>query len=225
MNEERFIEELKKEGIDLDKEFLKKLKIYKDFLKKKNEETNLTALKTDEDIYLKHFYDSVIITKYYDFSKIKSIVDVGTGAGFPGVIIKLMYPDLNVTLLDSNKKKCNFLVELMDKLDITEGIEIIRGRAEIVDKKYDAVIGRAVGSISYLAEISNKLYKKHLILLRGKNEPVSENLFKKLFLKIVDDVKYYLPITNAERRILVFKKVRTNTNYPRHTSIIKKDPL
>ena len=181
MREDEFLQELKKININISDEQINMLRIYKNYLQSQNELYNLTALISDEDIYLKHFYDSIVVAKYYNFNDIKSITDIGTGAGFPGVIIKIFFPNLKVYLVDSNGKKIKFLNELIKLLNLNQ-IVTINSRIEDLNIKTDAVIARAVGSISYLAELSYNVYKKDLILMRGRKEEISQNLLNYLNL-------------------------------------------
>ena len=118
MNKELFVEEVKKLGIILNEEQLKQLEIYCNYLIEYNEHTNLTAIKEPEQIYLKHFYDSITIVKAIDFNKVNNLIDIGTGAGFPGMIVKILFPEIEVTLFDSNNKKIAFLQELTMKLGL-----------------------------------------------------------------------------------------------------------
>ena len=128
MTKDEFILEISKLGIELNDEQIEMLEIYKEFLKEYNKHTNLTAIKEDKDIYLKHFYDSLTIVKVINLNLVNNLLDVGTGAGFPGMVLKIVYPNLNVTLLDSNNKKTRFLTELQEKLQID--VEIINDRVE-----------------------------------------------------------------------------------------------
>ena len=118
MNREEFINGLKELNIKYDEEMLDKLVIYKDYLKEYNEHTNLTAIKEDEDIYLKHFFDSLTITKVIDLNTVDNLLDVGTGAGFPGIPIKIMNETLDITLVDSLNKRVNFLNEIIQSLEL-----------------------------------------------------------------------------------------------------------
>lgn len=111
MNKEEFISEVKKIGIDITDDIIDKLDIYCNFLLEYNEHTNLTAIREENEVYLKHFYDSLTITKVIDLNNVESLLDIGTGAGFPGMILKIFYPHLKVTLIDSNNKKIKFLNE------------------------------------------------------------------------------------------------------------------
>ena len=138
MNKEEFIKKLQEENIEVNDIILEKLEEYSNYLIEYNEHTNLTSIKEKKDIYLKHFYDSIIISKYYEF-KDQKVLDIGTGAGFPGMILKIFFPNLKVTLLDSNNKKIRFLTELCNKLGI-EDIELICERAEEYCKKNNLMI-------------------------------------------------------------------------------------
>ena len=139
MNKEIFLEELKKINIILTNDKLDKLQKYYEILITENQKYNLTAIIKQEDVYLKHFYDSLTLTKIVDLNT-QSLCDIGTGAGFPGIVLKIVYPTLKVTLLDSTEKKCKFLQKVIDSLELKD-IEVINERAEIFSKenreKYD----------------------------------------------------------------------------------------
>ena len=171
MNKEEFIKEIKKLGIIYNDEMLRKLEIYKEFLKEYNSHTNLTAIKNDEDIYLKHFYDSLTIIKGIDLTLVNNLLDVGTGAGFPGMVIKIFYPHIDVYLLDSNNKKIKFLNELQEKIDVK--VHIINDRIENYAKenlnKFDIVTSRAVANMRVLGELAMPLVKKNgfFVALKG----------------------------------------------------------
>ena len=224
MKEDEFLKQLEKDNIFVSENQLNILKKYKDYLQSQNKLYNLTALIKNEDIYLKHFYDSIIISKYYDFSEIKKLADIGTGAGFPGIILKIFFPNLKIYLIDSNSKKIKFLNEVIKLLDL-KNIVTINSRIEDLNIKVDTVIARAVGSISYLSEISYNIYQKNLILMRGKKEDISNNLLKSLNLKIINQKEYSLPISKDIRNIIIFNKETHNFKYPRKYILIKKQPL
>ena len=118
MNIEEFINETKKLGIDVTGEQLEKLEIYCNFLLEYNTHTNLTAIKNREEVYLKHFYDSLTLVKSIDLTSIENLLDIGTGAGFPGMVLKIFFPNLQIYLVDSNNKKTKFLNELKNKLNV-----------------------------------------------------------------------------------------------------------
>ena len=118
MNREEFIEETKKLGINITEEIMNKFDIYINFFIEYNEHTNLTAIKDYESILLKHFFDSLMLEHYFDFKNTKRILDIGTGAGFPGMILAIMHPEIEVKLLDSNNKKLKFLELLAEKINV-----------------------------------------------------------------------------------------------------------
>ncbi len=177
MNKETFIEEITKLGIDYNEDILIKLDNYKLFLQEYNTHTNLTTIVNDDDIYLKHFYDSLTIVKGIDIKKAQTLLDVGTGAGFPGMVLKIFYPHLEVTLLDSNNKKIKFLEELAKKLQIS--VNLVNERVENFAKsnlnKFDIVATRAVSNLRILTELCVPLIKVdgYFIALKGN---IDENL-------------------------------------------------
>ncbi len=234
MNKEQFIENLKELNITLNDKQIKQLDEYCDFLLEYNKHTNLTAIKEKEQVYLKHFYDSLTITKIIDLTTINTLLDVGSGAGFPGMVLKIVYPDLEVTLLDSNNKKIEFLKQLTDKLSINR-VNIIHGRAEEICKQYresfDMVTARAVSNLSELAELCIPLVKigGYFVPMKGTNQrEVIEGKFaiEELGGNIEEKIVFNLPIDNGERTILRVKKVNaTPKEYPRRYDKIKNKPL
>lgn len=126
MNKEEFIKELKK--LEVPVKNIDMLDIYYKYLNEYNKHTNLTSITEEKDVYLKHFYDSLTICKTVDLNKFESLLDIGTGAGFPGLVLKIFYPHLKVTLLDSNGKKIKFLENLSQKLNIE--VNIVNERSE-----------------------------------------------------------------------------------------------
>ncbi len=162
MTKDEFIKEITKLNIAYTSDMLDKLEVYKEYLKEYNEHTNLTRITDDNDIYLKHFYDSLTIIKGIDLNKINNLLDIGSGAGFPGMVIKIFYPNISVTLLDSNNKKTKFLESLAKKLNLN--VTVVNKRVEDYAKdnlnKFDLVTGRAVASLRVLSELSLPLVKK-----------------------------------------------------------------
>lgn len=234
MNKEMFIGELKKIGVVLTEEQLKQLDIYAKELIKYNEHTNLTAIKEEKEIYLKHFYDSLTLRITTDFSKINTLLDIGTGAGFPGLVLKIVYPNLHVTLLDSNNKKTKFLEYMVDLLKL-ENVEIINDRCEkfIENKReyYDIVTARAVKNLPVLSELCIPFVKigGYFLAMKGSNtEEIEEskegiNMLNGSIEKIYEIT---LPIEESTRNLLKIKKVnRTNAIYPRPYEKILKKPL
>ena len=231
----KFIEELKKINIELTEDQLNKFKKYADFLLEYNKTTNLTAIRDIEGVYLKHFYDSLLVldNNIVDFSEVESLIDIGTGAGFPGVVIKIMFPNIKVTLLDSNNKKTTFLKELINVLGLYN-VTIINDRAENYVKEhrqeYDISIARAVSELRVISELCLPLTKinGYFIALKGNYVPeikAASNTIKKLDSEIVSIKETMLPIEKSYRS-LIFVKVNKKIDeiYPRrYEQIIKKE--
>lgn len=234
MNKEMFIKEVKKLGIDLTSEQINQFDIYCNFLLEYNSHTNLTAIKEKDQVYLKHFYDSITIVKAIDLSGVESLLDIGTGAGFPGMVIKILYPSIHVTLLDSNNKKISFLQELAMKLKLNK-ISFYHGRAEDFCKnnreKYDVVTARAVSNMTLLTELCLPLTKKngYYIALKGSNEEeLNDSVYAIELLggKIEEKITFNLPIEESTRNILKIKKIKsTPKEYPRRYDKMVKNPL
>lgn len=231
MNKEEFIKQLKILNIPTEEEKLSQLEIYMDFLIEYNKHTNLTAIKTKEEIYLKHFYDSLTIVKSIDLKKYKTLADIGSGAGFPGMVLKIFYPHLHVRLIDSNNKKITFLKELIDKLKL-EDIVAINIRSEEYAKKhldeFDIVTARAVTNLTILTELCLPLVKigGYFLPLKASLEeelPNAGDIIKILNGEIISVDEFYLPIINAQRTIVKIKKTaKTPPNYPRSFDKMKK---
>ena len=194
---------------------------------------NLTGITEKKDFYLKHFYDSLTINKIIDLNNIETLCDIGSGAGFPGIVIKILFPKIKVTLIDSLNKRILFLNEVINKLDLKE-IETICMRAEEYAKeneeKYDLVTARAVASLNILLECSIKLVKKNKYFIAMKGTSKEEINIKKIEneLKIIKEkeINFFLPNENSERKLIEFKKIdKTPKKYPRTYSEIKSKPL
>lgn len=222
----------KKYELDLPSEVYDKLEIYADFLVKYNENVNLTAITDGREIFVKHFLDSILLLKYVDIPSNSSIIDVGTGAGFPSVPMKIYRPDLKITLLDSLNKRINFLQQLFEMTHIDA--EFIHGRAEDYGKesqyreKFDFSCARAVANLSVLSEYCIPFVKigGYFISMKGPNEIIDESnkTVELLGGKIKSDIQYSLE--NDTRRIIAIEKIsQTPTKYPRNSSQIKKKPL
>ena len=232
MNKNEFIEEVKKLNIKVTDEMLEKLEVYKNFLQEYNKHTNLTAIINDEDIYLKHFYDSLTITKVVDLNSVDNLIDIGTGAGFPGMVIKIFFPSLKVTLLDSNNKKIKFLEELVKLLNID--VELINDRVENYSKnninKFAIVTSRAVANLRVLSELSLPLVKTNglFIPLKGNIDAELEDSLDTISYfdaEIIKKEKFSLP-NGDKRTILVIKKLKeTEINELRTYDKILKKPL
>ncbi len=232
MNKEEFVNELKNINIDITNEELAKFDRYKELLKEYNEKFNLTAIIKDEDIYLKHFYDSLCLLKLDKIKDNLNIIDIGTGAGFPGIPLAIMKENITVTLLESNEKKCKFLEVVANELGL-KNIIIINDRAEKYAKNhremYDIATSRAVSALKVLLELETPLVKVggYIIPLKSHIEEElfdSKTMINELDLTIEDAIKYTLPIENSNRTMLIIKKnKKTKESYPREYNKIIKD--
>ena len=229
-----FVQLSNKINVNLLNDEIKMFFIYKDLLKEWNEKVNLTSIVEDNEIILKHFIDSLTIEKYIP-SKAK-IVDVGTGAGFPGIPIKIVRKDVEVTLLDSLKKRLLFLNEVRKRLEL-ENINLVHGRAEDIAndlkyrEKFDIATARAVANLATLSEYCLPFVKVngYFVCMKGNNiEELKEAEFAigKLGGKIEKIEKIMLPDSDIERNIVVIKKIKqTPKGYPRKAGTPSKNPL
>ena len=211
MNQSKFVEELKKLDIEITDKQLNQLERYYELLVEYNEKVNLTAITNKEDVYLKHFYDSLTIVKVVDLKKEETLLDFGTGAGFPGLVLKIVFPHLKATLVDSLNKRDIFLNKVIDELNL-EQIEAVHSRIEDLEiKHYDIITTRAVANLSKLIIWINKLIDKNtkFILLKAHvDEEIknAQNDLKKYKLSIIKKEEFNLPIENSLRNILLIKK-------------------
>lgn len=232
MNIESFIKEVELLGIKVTKENLADLNIYKDLLLEYNKKFNLTAIKTEEEIYLKHFYDSLTLVKGVDLTKNLKILDIGTGAGFPGLVLKIFYPELEITLLDSNHKKIMFLEQVIKRLNL-KNITCLNTRAENLPSNYreyfDIVTSRAVAHLRILSELSIPYLKVNgkLIAMEGISETEieeSEKILTELNSNILEVIKFNLPIEGSNRSLIIVEKEKeTDKKYPRSYDKIMKN--
>ena len=226
MNQDKFILELSKLNINITSLQLQQLERYYELLIEYNKVMNLTGITDKEDVYLKHFYDSLTITKVIDLNKYNTLCDVGTGAGFPGLVIKILYPHLKITLLDSLNKRLNFLNVVIKKLNLKD-IETVHTRVEDYKKQFDIVVARAVAPLNILLEYCIPITKVngYFIAMKGKNEE-ADNALLKLNSEIIETNLFLLPIEQSNRTIIKIKKIKeTDKKYPRIYSEIKKNPL
>ena len=233
MNKEEFIEELLKLNIEINDIQLEKLEKYCEILERENKLYNLTAITEKESVFLKHFYDSLTIVKIIDLND-ESLCDLGTGAGFPGMVLKIMFPNLKVTLIDATLKKCKFLEKVIKELKL-ENIKVINARVEeyakIEREKHDIVTARAVAPLKHLLEYGIPLLKVNGIFVAMKgniNEELDgiENYENKLKIKQNKKIDFQLPIESSNRTLISFIKLeKTDIKYPRKYSEIKKKSL
>lgn len=210
---------------------------YYELLTEWNKVMNLTTITDFEDVLVKHFIDSVAVCKYIDFNQYSNLIDVGTGAGFPGLPIKIMFPHLKVTLMDSLNKRINFLNEVITACGLQD-ITAIHGRAEDFahDKsyreQYDICVSRAVANLAVLNEYCMPFVKICGKFIPFKSEHVDEELnnamksIKVLGGKFVDKINFDLYGTEAKRTILIIDKVKSTISiYPRKAGVPAKSPI
>jgi len=234
MNEKEFTCAIKDLGINITEEQLKKLDKYYDLLIEKNNVMNLTNITIKEEVYLKHFYDSLTLSLVIDFNEQVSLCDVGTGAGFPGIVLKIIFPHLKVVLIDSLEKRIKFLNEVIEALGLKD-IEVLHVRAEEYAKtnyeNFDVVVSRAVAKLSILNELCLPLVKINgcFISMKGHANEELENIersLKKLNSEIVEIKTFLLPIEESNRTLIKIKKKQSiDKKYPREFKEIKRKPL
>ena len=209
MNKDEFIKYLEELNIYPTVDQLIKLDKFYKLLISWNEKINLTRITEEKDVYLKHFYDSLTIVKVCDLTKEKSLCDVGSGAGFPGIVLKIMFPNLKITLIDSLQKRVNYLNEIIKELDL-ENIEAIHSRGEDYHEKFDIVTSRAVANIEKLVNYTMHLVKEEGVFVAMKGDiskELTEQVENKLLKKyqIIEINNFVLPIENSTRSLLVMK--------------------
>ena len=232
-----FLSDLEKLRITLSNEQLEQFLIYDEMRVEWNEKMNLTAITDFQDVMKKHFVDSVSLIKAYDVTKSVSIIDVGTGAGFPGLALKIAFPQLRVTLLDSLNKRILFLDAVIDKLNLSD-VETIHGRAEDFAKpgklreKFDLCVSRAVANLSTLSEYCLPFVKKGGMFISYKSEKISEefemaeNAISFLGGRVKNQVEFTLPDSDIYRNLFVIEKIKeTPKKFPRKAGLPSKEPL
>lgn len=236
-NTMQFRKDVEALGIILTENQIQQFILYYEKLVEWNEVMNLTAITEYDEVMKKHFIDSITLVKAFDVNKSASVIDVGTGAGFPGLALKIAYPNLKVTLLDSLNKRIQFLNEVIEKLGL-DGVETIHGRAEDFAKpgklreRYDLCVSRAVANLSTLSEYCLPFVKEKGLFISYKSEKVQEEMVKAekaisiLGGKIEKQVEFTLPDSDIYRNLFVIKKVRkTPAKYPRKAGLPAKEPL
>ena len=230
-----FIEEAKKINITFTEKQLEQFRIYYEMLVEKNKVMNLTGITEWDEVLEKHFLDSISLIRSIDLSQNISVLDMGTGAGFPGIPLKIAFPNLQITLADSLNKRVLFLQEVIDSLKL-EGIEAIHGRAEDLarDKKYreqyDLVVSRAVANLSTLSEYCLPFVKIGGQFISYKSGDIEEEVVASksaVFLlggKIKDTVKFELG-ESGRSFVLIDKTKGTPKTYPRKAGTPSKKPL
>ena len=237
MNEQQFIEALKEKGIVLTDTQIAQFKTYFELLVEWNEKMNLTAITDLEGVYLKHFYDSISASFYFDFTKVTTVCDVGAGAGFPSIPIKICFPHLHVTIVDSLNKRITFLNHLSEQLKL-EHVNFVHARAEEFGQnakyreQFDVVTARAVARLSVLSELCVPLAKNggYFVALKAAAGPDELKDAKKaiatLGVELKEEFSFLLPVEESERTLYVFDKVKnTPKKYPRKPGVPNKTPI
>jgi len=237
MKPETFYSLLDQQNINLTDQQKFQFERYFELLVEWNEKINLTAITEKEEVYLKHFYDSIapILQGLIENQEIK-LLDIGAGAGFPSLPMKILYPQLDVTIIDSLNKRINFLQLLAEELDL-EGVHFYHGRAEdfAQDKhfraQFDIVTARAVARMQVLSELTIPYLKVggKLLALKASNAPEelteAKNALTLLFSKVEDNISYTLPNGDPRYITVVDKKKETPNKYPRKAGMPNKRPL
>ena len=239
-DENILIDGAQKMGINLYKEQIKKFSRFLELLVQWNQKINLTSLKTPREIIIKHFLDSIscvkVINKYSDTEGI-NIIDVGAGAGFPGMPIKIICPLIRLSLLEARKKKAVFLEKIIGEMNFQQ-VKILNGRAETFGKgadyreKYDIAISRAVARLNVLSEYCLPLVKVGGLFIAQKGRSYKEETDKGLKAvqslggELIGVESVRIPFINQERYFLVIKKIKhTSSKYPRKEGLPQKRPL
>ncbi len=233
----QFKKDLKQLNVTLSDFQVEQFMVYYEMLAEWNQVMNLTAITEYNAVLKKHFIDSLSLCKAYDTSKNISCIDVGTGAGFPGLALKIAYPNMKVTLLDSLQKRIQFLDAVIQKLELT-GIETIHGRAEdyakpgMLREKFDLSVSRAVANLSTLSEYCLPFVKKGGYFISYKSEKIAEEMEKAVNAisilggEVKGQIEFMLPDSDIYRNLFVIiKKKDTPKKYPRKAGLPSKEPL
>lgn len=237
MNPEQFVNALKEYGIELSDTQRQQFSIYFKTLVEWNEKINLTAITAEEEVYLKHFFDCITASFYYDMNKELQICDVGAGAGFPSIPLKICFPQLKVTIVDSLQKRIGFLNQLAEQLKLTN-VAFYHDRAENFGKSskfresFDIVTARAVARMSVLSELCLPLVKKGGVFIAMKGSQAKEELNDgenaiELLGGVTSAVHTFtLPQEESERSIIIINKnKKTPKKYPRKAGLPNKEPI
>ena len=238
MNTEEFKAELQKRGITVTDEKIARFDRYLELLQEWNKKINLTAITEREEVYLKHFYDSITAGLYVNFKEgVPSLCDVGSGAGFPSIPLKIMYPNMRITIVDSLNKRIQFLQTIVDELGL-ENVHLYHDRAETFGQNsefrasFNFVTARAVARMNVLAELCLPLVKKDGVFIAMKASNTEEELIEAtkaiatLGGKLREDIQFELPKDAGERHIvLIDKKKETPNKYPRKPGTPNRKPL
>lgn len=229
-----WLNEMKKINIEVTPYQQEQLQKYYQLLIEKNKVMNLTTITEEKEVYIKHFYDSATLVKVIDTNKNLKVCDLGTGAGFPGIVLKILFPNLEITLVDALQKRITFLNEVINTLNLV-GIVAVHARMEefIInhEEEYDIITARAVAKIPVLLELAARGIKIGGYFIAMKTDSTAElddskRALNILNFKITKIYSFLLPIYEAQRSLICLQKqAKTNLKYPRRYSEIKKKPL
>lgn len=214
MKIDEFKSEIAKLGLEFDYQKQLLLEKYYNYLREYNMHTNITAITQKEDVYLKHFYDSLTLCRAMDMNSVENMIDIGSGAGFPGLVIKIFFPNVKLTMLDSNNKKTTFLTKVIKELELTD-IEIVNARAEDFAQtnagKYDLCTSRAVAFIDIIIGLSLPFIKPEgkVILMKGNIDTekyILQSHMQELGIKEYKIENFHLPISQDERNLVILTK-------------------
>lgn len=232
MNKIEFQQQVPNSFKDIPSSFFESINIYKQLIQEHNKITNLTSLDDENKIYGELFYDSLIPYKNIDFKNFFSILDIGSGVGVPGILLKILFPNIKLTIIESNNKKINFLKIVVDKLSLKDVI-LLNKRAEDIKQdqyeKFDIVTSRAVAPLKVIMELSTPYCKTNGLII----EPKSKNYLneQKEFTKFSSrlnvellNIESFISYTNHEHHVFVYKKLKpTNRIFPRKWSVIMRN--
>lgn len=237
MTPQEFYDSLTQLNLPIDDQKMAQFDQYFNLLVEWNDKINLTAITEKKEVYLKHFYDSLTLAKYTDFKQDASLCDVGSGAGFPSLPLKILFPSLQVTIVDSLQKRINFLQLLCDELQL-DGVQLYHDRAESFGQnksyrgQFDYVTARAVARMSVLSELCLPLVKKggHFLAMKANSgEDELEDAKQAIAIlggKFVEDIEFILPQEAGQRHIFVIEKAKeTPKKYPRKPGTPNKNPI
>lgn len=223
-------------GIDYSNDMDRKFADYRDLLKEWNQKINITRIEEDEDIYIKHFLDSLLFSDVVSIGG-PNLIDVGTGGGFPGLPLKIVDSRLKVTLLDSLRKRIDFLEAVVNKLNLTD-VEMIHGRAEDYGsnmqyrERYDVCVSRAVAPLNVLCELCLPFVRVGGIFAAYKSENISGEINEAAYAiealggKLREIRDRQIPTTDVVRKIIIIDKIKnTGKKYPRKAGKPAKDPI
>lgn len=229
---------LDRRGIVLNERQLEQFDQYYRLLVEWNDKMNLTAITDREGVYVKHFYDSVSLAFFVDVPSVRTLADIGSGAGFPSIPLKIVFPHLEVTIIDSLNKRIQFLFHLADSLGFGKEVRCVHARAEDAARRpelrdsFDLVTARAVARLNVLSEFCLPFVRPGGMFVAMKGSGAAEELkeaaysWKQLQGKLIADESFALPIEDAQRHMIkVLKSGKTPAKFPRKAGIPLKQPL